>query len=391
MTLGEPPVATPDLHVHVPTPGDHYSPSTGSALMTIIYELARKHAGHGGHTRVIVGRGTRHDYPIGECVEVGFRPLPGRREKAVDAALGRLGASRHIAARLYRPAVSAIESSFRGPVFLHNNPAPLPLFAAQRPNAQVCLYVNNVLFRTYGRREIRRTVAAADRIVCVSNFIADDLSSRIGYASPKIRIVHNGVDTERFQPRDGGLPPDVPVVLYVGRVVPEKGVDLLLRAAARVAGRGRRFIVRIVGSSGFSPSDPLSAYEQELRRIAEPLGEAAEFRPFVDRRRVLDEYHAASIFCVPSNWDDPCPLTLGEGLACGLPTVASRRGGIPDVAGDAALLCDPTDVDGFADRLAHLIDDEHARRDLGLRARERAEQFSWDRQYLELRAALGAG
>jgi glycosyltransferase involved in cell wall biosynthesis len=355
--------------------------------MTIISELARRHAGRGGATRIVVGRGTRQDYPVGDTVEVRFPPLPTRREKGIDAALGRAGGPRPFARRLYRPALTALEPRFDGPVFVHNNPAPLPLLARRRPNAQVCLYANNVLFRTYGRREARRVVAAADRVICVSHFIANDLARRLGHSGDNLRVVHNGVDVDRFRPREGGLPPGDPVVLFVGRVVPEKGVHLLLRAAARVAGR-RRFKVRIVGSSGFSATDPLTPYEQELRRLAEPLGDAVEFRPFVDRARVLDEYGEASIFCVPSDWDDPCPLTVGEGLACGLPMIVSRRGGIPEFAGDAALYFDPPDTGAFEEALAHLIDDEQARAEWGRRARARALDVSWERQYLTLQDAL---
>src|SRR5919204_6515087 len=55
------------LYIHIPTPGDHYSAATGSATMTVIYEISREHARDGGQTRVIVGRGTRHDYPVGVC------------------------------------------------------------------------------------------------------------------------------------------------------------------------------------------------------------------------------------------------------------------------------------------------------------------------------------
>ncbi len=380
-----------DLHVHVPTPGDHYSPATGSAVMTIVYELARRHLEHGGRTEVIVGRGTRSGYPVGERLEVEFPPLPGRMKKAMDAGLGRLGASRRFATALYSPALAAIDRDLRTPVFLHNNPAPVPFLSAQRPQAQVCLYVHNRLFRTYGRREARRTIAAAHRVICVSDFIADDLTSRLGRESANIAVVYNGADTERFRPRQGGPPEGVPVVLFVGRVVPEKGADLLLRAAAKISGGGRRFIVRVVGSSGFAANAPLSDYETGLRRLAQPLGEAVQFRPFVDRRQILSEYQAASIFCVPSNWDDPCPLTLAEGLACGLPTIASRRGGIPDVTRDAALLFDSSDIDVLAELLAHLIDEPQERRRWGRRARARAEEFSWDRQYVVLRSALAEG
>jgi glycosyltransferase involved in cell wall biosynthesis len=378
------------FYIHVPTPGDHYSPSTGSAIMTVIYELSRQHAGAGGRTRVIVGRGTRHDYPVGECVEVDFHGLPTKREKLVDAAVGALGFPRHYANAAYEPALTAIETDFAGPLLIYNNPGPLPALKGRRPQAPCGLYAQNAVFRTYSRRELRRTIETADFVICVSDFIADDIARRLRRRSDKLSVVHNGVDLQRFHPVVPRSDLEDPVVLFVGRVIPEKGPDILVRAARKVLGARRQFRVRIVGSTGFSATDPLSSYERRLRQLAEPIREAVDFQPFVDRRRIIDEYSSASIFCVPSNWDDPCPLTVPEALACGLPTIAARRGGIPEVGGDAVLYFQPPSADELAERLAYLLDDEQARADFGRRARERAALFSWRNQYRKLRAAVEA-
>src|SRR5207253_334060 len=109
--------------------------------------------------------------------------------------------------------------------------------------------------------------------------------------------------------------------------------------------------VRIVGSSGFSSKSPLSRYERYLRRLASPISDRVEFRPFIERDKVPDDYRQADIFCAPSNWDDPCPLIVAEALASGLPSVVSNRGGIPEIAGDAALYFAPPNVDQLAERL----------------------------------------
>jgi glycosyltransferase involved in cell wall biosynthesis len=377
-----------NLYIHVPTPGDHYSPSTGSAIMTVIYELSRQHERAGGQTRVVVGRGTRHDYPVGDCVEVDFRGLPSKRAKLADAALGVLGFARRFATAAYEPALSAIEADFDGPLLVYNNPGPLRAFAQFRPRARCGLYAQNAVFRTHSRRELRRTIDSADFVICVSEFIADDIARRLGRRSDKLSVVHNGVDLERFRPATPRADSDEPVVLFLGRVIPQKGPDILVRAARKLLGSRRRFRLRIVGSSGFSAVDPLTPYERSLRKIAEPIHDAVDFQPFVDRRRVIEEYGAASIFCVPSNWDDPCPLTLPEALACGLPTIAAKRGGIPEVGGDAVLYFRPPSADELAERLAYLLDDETARAELGRRARERAAAISWSRQYEKLRSAL---
>ncbi len=270
---------------------------------------------------------------------------------------------------------------------VHNAAGPLRLFARCRPSARVCLYAHNSLFRTFGRREAARTVAAAHRVICDSHFLADELRARLRRPADNIAVVHNGVDTERFAPVPA--PDDgPPVVLFVGRVIPEKGPDLLLRAAARIAADARSFRVRVVGSSGFAATDPLTPYERELRRLAAPIADCVEFQPFTDRASVVDEYRRASVFCVPSNWDEPCSLTLPEGLACGLPVVASARGGMPEIGGDAVLWFKPPDVEGLAEHLAYLLDDPQARADWGARARRQGERLSWGHQYERFARAL---
>jgi glycosyltransferase involved in cell wall biosynthesis len=383
--------AAPHL-VHVPTPGDHYSAATGSAVMTVIYEMSRCHAAAGGRSGIMVGRQTRHDYPVGDHLEFDARSLPDRRQKLIDAAAGRIGLPRPFARRLYRPALQTLEADFDGVILLHNAPAAVGLFARRFSRAKICLWPHNDLFGTYGRREVRRTIEASHLVICVSQFIADGIARQMGSGSSSLRrklcVVNNGVDTVRFRPRSGAAPSGEPVVIFVGRVTPQKGPDLLIRAAAKLLSPRRKFKVRIVGNSGFSAADPLTPYEQELRKLAAPLGAAVEFQSFVDRAGVTRELDSASIYCVPSNWDDPCPLTVPEGLASGLPCIVSRRGGIPEEAGDAALYFTPPNIDSLAEKLALLLDDPTAASQWGQRARARGLEITWENQYRVLRRHL---
>ncbi len=366
---------------HVPTPGDHYSPATGSAIMTITYELNREHARRGGGSTVLISRGARFEYPIGERVEIAPGSYPNRWQRGLDSVTAAVGGSRRFGEGVYRPAAEALDRDFRGVLIVWNCAAPVQLLRRAYPKAHLCLYAQNEIFRSYGPGELRRVLGAADTVLCCSEFIAEGIRQRAGDGDGKVFAVVNGVDTQRFVPATRKRVNEVPVVLFVGRVVPEKGTDVLLKAAAKVYSGERRFVIRVVGSRGFSAEEPLSAYEQELRRLAEALPGAAQFQRFVDRHRVLEEYQAADVFCAPSNWDEPCSLTVPEAMACGLPTIASRRGCIPEVAGDGALLFDPSNIDELAEHLAHLTDDESARADWGARARTRAEQISWSAQY----------
>ena len=377
-------------HIHIPIPGDHYSATNGSAVMTLVYEFSRKHEEAGGRAQVILGRNTVHDYAAGEVVLVDFANLPTRNEKIVDVTLGRLGLQRPYINRTYAGAVNAIDPRFDGAIFIQNTPGPTRQIRKRSPNAQVCICVYNTLFHTYGSGELHRTVDAADLIIFNCDFLANQFLPRLKHGSEKLRVVYNGVDTKRFVPRPELKPKEEPVILFVARMVPSKGADLLVQAALKLHEKGLRFKLRIVGNRGFSANDPLSPFELGLRAMAAPLGDAVEFLPFMDRQRILPVYQSASIFCAPSNYDEPCTLAIPEAMACGVPVVASRRGGIPEIGKDAILYFTTPDTSELADQLAYLIEDEKARAEWGLRARAQAEAMDWSVQYRSQCKALAS-
>ncbi|MEM9882370.1 MAG: glycosyltransferase family 4 protein [Planctomycetota bacterium] len=380
---------TPPIFVHVPTPGDHYGPVTGSAIITLVYEMSRVHERFGGRSRVLVNAGTRGGYPVGERVEVAADAPPvGRRGKITDVARGRLGLRRAAVHAAYRRHVEAMDPAFDGVIFVHNNPAAVEPFKRRCPRATVCLWAANELFATYGRREARRVARHTDRAICVSRFIADRLPAPFHDDPGRVHAVVSGIDVERFRP--GPAPPGPPVILFVGRVLPEKGPDLLIDAMRRLDAEGLRdFRLKIVGSSNFNSAAALTPFEQRLRRLAEPIRDRVIFRPFVDRDGVVEEYRAATIACIPSNWDEPLGLVVAEAMACGLPVVAARRGGIPEPGGDAVEYFDPPDVAGLAEKLGGLLRDPGRRAGLGEAARRRALGLSWMHQYHRLTEALG--
>ncbi len=173
-----------------------------------------------------------------------------------------------------------------------------------------------------------------------------------GYHGP-IKVVRQfGVDPELFAFRSppplNGRPLNVG---YVGRLVPEKGVDLLLRA---VAGLADGATVQILGSG------PM---EENLRCLAAELGVASRTTfltpiPSVEMPRFMPQL---DVLVLPSrarpNWTEQFGRVLIEAMACGVPVVGSDCGEIPDVIGDAGLVFRQDDVDGLRQALAQLRDD----------------------------------
>ncbi len=381
----------PENFIHIFTVGDHYSAATGSSYPTVIYELTRCHEAAGGKTFVIVGKGTMEGYPpypVGEVVEVNYGPFEHRRYvRLLDALQGAAGLRRSLKWKAYRAALDAIPVDFDGYVFVHGEPAVVVPLKKARPNAKIVLYCHYDLFRWYAALEVNRIAGACHRLLCVSGYIARYVNGKAGRELENARVVLNGVDAGKFTPASQP-PAGPPVILFVGRVTPEKGVDLLVRAALALKERGLQFRLRIVGGQYLGVGAPVSDFQREVAVIAAGLGEVAEFKPFVPREQITGVYQAADIFCAPSTWDEPFGMTVTEAMACGLPTVVSRRGAFPEVAGDAALYFDPPDVAALAGHLERLLHDPAERARLGATARRRAEESTWEKRYALLVKAL---
>lgn len=379
--------------IHVITPGDHYSPRTGSATSTVVHGLAGAAAREGSPFRhfVVLDESTmRPRYDTATAIEYAGAQGLDRFERLADVAAGRLGLPRRAAARWFRPAADAIARRPPSIVLAHNAPL-VPWLLRDSPH-RVVLYAHNDLLGTYTKTEAGRMLGSVAAIVCVSESLAGQLARSLpdGLVD-RLRIVRNGVDAELFAPPPTPMveppTPGTPLrVLFVGRMVRDKGADVLVRAAALLDRDDLEFV--LVGSEGFDRNAAASPYELELRRLAAGGSARIVFEPFVDRASVPGLLRTAGIFVVPSRWADPCPLTVGEGLATGVPVVASRIGGIPEIVGDAGRLVAPDDPAELAAALASLADDAGLRRRVGVAAREHAVAHDWRWAWTNLRSVL---
>ncbi len=383
--------------IHAITPGDHFSPRTGSAIPTVVHGLATaasRDADPVRHAVVLDGSTMQPRYPSAETIEYVRAAWLTRNDRILDLARGRLGGARTATERFYAPVADAIRGRAPSIVLAHNAPV-LPRMLRDTPH-RVVLYAHNDVLRSYSRTEARRALDGVAAIVAVSTSLAEQLRDSLPSSiAERVRIVGNGVDCQQFSPGDaghgtatqraGGEPRRLRVA-FVGRVIPEKGADVLLRSAALLARDDIEYLV--VGSHGFAREAELSAYERELRRLAGESGGVVRFEPFVDRPALPELLRSFDVFVVPSRWADPCPLTAGEGMATGLPVVASRVGGLPDVVGDAGILVPPDDPEALAGALATLADDPAERARRAAASRQHALDHDWGWAWRNLRTVL---
>lgn len=366
--------------VHLITPGDHYSPATGSAVPTVVHGLASAAA---ERPTVLLATGTYSErYASADIVEYPMH-APRRLDRYVDVAAARVGLPRAGARASYRAALRPQGSLQPSVVLAHNAVQAVP--EIDRRRHVPVLYAHNELLRSYSAGEVRRVLGPSAGTIAVSDHLASRLAGRLPSGS-RVEVVRNGVDADEFTPPERWERGDTLRVLFVGRTIPDKGADVVV-AALRLLGR-QDVTAEIVGRSGFSPDDPFTAYERELRHDAAATGGAIRMRTFVPRAEVAATLRGADVVVVPSRWPDPCPLTVLEGMASGAALVASDIGGIPEQTGDAAFLVPPGDAAALAQVLAHLADDEEALRTARKASREHALRRTWRHARADLDTAL---
>jgi glycosyltransferase involved in cell wall biosynthesis len=217
------------------------------------------------------------------------------------------------------------------------------------------------------RRQVLRGVAQSRvrMAVGVSEFATRQVASLLGLGPDRTMTIYNGVNLDRFEsrprsPREG----DALTVLTVAHLIPEKGVDCLIRAAARLDWVHLQII-------GDGPE------RRSLVALSETLGMADRIE-FLGLRGDVERFLAAcDVFVHPATWTEAFGLTVAEGMAAGCPTVASRTGAIPELIehGRSGLLFPPGDVDALAEALGQLAESRALRLSLGARARNRAERL----------------
>jgi glycosyltransferase involved in cell wall biosynthesis len=222
--------------------------------------------------------------------------------------------------------------------------------------------------------ELERALArVSDRLLGVSQATVDDLV-RLGVAPrERFRVMPLGLDLEALaetgeEPRGSsrsalGIGPDEIVLIFVGRVVPIKRLDVLLRALARAREADPRIRLALVGDGEQRPA---------LERQAVELGIAADVL-FLGYRRELGPLFAAADVAVLSSDNEGTPVSLIEAAAAGLPAVATDAGGVREVVGEeTGIVVERGNATALAEGIARMAADPELRASRGRAARERA-------------------
>ena len=392
------------------------------SVTTVLWELATRIARR--HETLVIAPQVpgqpaeeSHDSLLGIRRVTAWRSL----HKALDLGTGILGwRSPYFASsayfREYGVEVARVLQQYRPDiVHLQNHSHFLPLFRRAVPHARLIMQVHDELHSLLPPERIRSRLQDATAVVTPSEFVTRRLDGRMSYLAGRLHTIGNGVDTITFRParRDIGSRRDGFRILYVGRVSPEKGVHTLAAAFAQLLRSGVRAELDLVGQIGLLPLSQvqLLAHDPHMAALGEFYGrgfwgglerqllsarsgyrrhieslvpvsfrDRVRFLGQLSRDAVIDLYQRADVLVIPSLCEEPFGLPIAEGMACGLPCVASNTGGIPEIIEHqrTGLLVERGDTSGLAEALRGLGDEPAAREQFGRLGRERAERlFDW--------------
>jgi glycosyltransferase involved in cell wall biosynthesis len=378
-----------------------------SSIAVIVYELARRLAA--SHEVTVYDR-RGPDQPETETLEeVRFRrlspefmdDLPFR----VVRKFGRFpdpGRPLFASEWYHRGYITRIARDLRsqgGEVVLVANMLQYPAIIRKRnPRIRTLLDMQCEWLNQLDRRLVSGYLEHVDLILGCSDFITQKAQAALPEHAARCHTLRNGYDAQ-FEPASLAVS-GTKRLLFMARLTPEKGVHVLIEAFQRIADRHPETELDIVGPEDVTPrsmvvgisDNPATrdlerwhgrSYLAALKQAVPPsLAGRIHFAGPVPHEQTASYYSKSYIYVHPSVWDEPMALPLFEATASGLPVIATRTGGTPEVVvhGKTGLLVPPNDPEALAGAIGQLLDDPGLRDRMSRAGRQWAvSNLSWDR------------
>jgi glycosyltransferase involved in cell wall biosynthesis len=393
-------------------------PVEGGSLAIWIYQVARICAlrGHepvvfANHGQLISAESISRDGVQYVFTPTGLNRVASRIARAWCAVAARFNPSRTSPPEFgaaWSDAGYALEAARRARdlgcevVHIMNYSQFVPIVRRVHPKARIYLHMECEWLTQLPRADVEKRIQAVDFVVGCSEYITEKVAERFPQFADRCITVPNAAPTTGPYDRSETEPG---YVLFVGRVSPEKGVHVLVRAFHTVLRRHPDARLHIAGGIGSAPIEYLiglsddpkvidlrAFYERRAGQVGDPYGhsltdEAGEElgkRIFLDGRvnnsEISGYYRRAAVLVNPS-LSEAFGMSLVEAMMYRVPVVASRVGGMTNIVldGRTGLLVEPADPDALAEAISALLDDRERASEMGDAGRARAiEKYSWD-------------
>lgn len=250
-------------------------------------------------------------------------------------------------------------------------------------------HCHNEFVGTYGCECIIKNTT---KIICVSNFIKNSLEKKLEIDEDRCVVLRNGIDTEKFSNKINevekqeikekyNIKNGEKILLFTGRLVPEKGIKELLEALSNVQIENLKLLV--VGAA-LNKISVKTKYEMEIEELVKKINKNIIFTGYVEYKEIYKLYAIADIAVLPSIWDDPAPLTIIESMAAGLPIITTNSGGIPEYAknGCAVILKrNENMIYNLKDAIIDVLSDKDKRGKMSEISKENVKKLNLDNYY----------
>ena len=282
-------------------------------------------------------------------------------------------------------------------IHVFNRPRLIPLIRATAPHSRILLSMHNDMFNhdKLHPNEALTVLSEVEQIITVSNYVGNTICQLYPQARSKVRTIYSGVNLAAFTPWEQSNSAtkireelrqrydlkSKTVVLFVGRLTPKKGTDLLIQALNEAYAFNPNIALVIVGGAWYS-DDTVTDYVAYVRSLAERTPYPVITTGYVAAELIPQWFWAGDIFVCPSQWQEPLARVHYEAMAAGLPFITTARGGNPEVViGQNGLIVkEPEDAVDFAAKLKTLLSQPKLRQIMGQNGRLLAEErFSWQR------------
>jgi len=225
------------------------------------------------------------------------------------------------------------------------------------------------------------TVSYAAKAEIVEYIGADPDTIDIASAAPNPEFQRTNDEAQNNAARQRArLPVGVPVIIFVGGLAPHKNLHGLLDGFERALSKGHLQSVHLALIGDFKGAGFFSNYDSLLERVqgSPDLRERVHFSGYVSDADLIALYSSALAVAMPS-YSEGFGLPAIEAMACAAPVLASDRGSLPEVVGDAGIYFDPFDVDSISRALVEMVENDTLRARLSANALARAGSFTWQR------------
>ncbi|WP_067927969.1 glycosyltransferase family 4 protein [Alicyclobacillus shizuokensis] len=288
-------------------------------------------------------------------------------------------------------------------IHIFNRPRLVQGVRQKAPQARIILSMHNDMFLPgkISHDEADTAIQACERIVTVSDYVGRRIVQDYPQAQPRLRTIYSGVDVQRYNPRrhrdqvkqarrelkglygiEGRS-----VVLFVGRLSPKKGADVLVRSMWYLAQAHPEAALVLVGGRWYSDNE-MSDYVAYVKALADRCPLPVVTTGFVAADEIHRWFWLGDVFVCPSQWEEPLARVHYEAMAARLPIVTTARGGNPEVIAhgeNGFIVKRPEDPRAMAKAVGRLLASPSLRRKMGRNGRRLAKsRYRWRRVAQEI-------